>query len=601
MPQLMMERIRIYNEQYRAGDPQITDEYYDALLKEVEDALSKPQYEMFRKSLREPGGKVKLDYNVGSLRKCTAGTGQFEKWMMKYPCSELFVSAKLDGMGYVATYINGVLITCSTTGDGKTAEDITKNAKYALRNLLNVEGTLVVRGEFLMTKTGADFLGYRNARNGIVGLMKSDEPNLDAFVYVQCPAYEIINSDESRIEQYQILKKVGFDLPLYQVEEAKDINLTEKNLEELLMQWKDQEDYLIDGLVICEVDEHPENSLLPERTVAFKVNLEVATTKVIGMDIKASKDGKLRGVALLETVDLAGTDVKRATIYNFKYVLDNKIGPGAEVIVTKAGDIIPKILEVVKPGDIQYEAYWELCPTCGTPTRVNGVDLECPNKNCESKTMGAINAFIRRNEVKGASPVSLQKWNIETFEDLLSFQPAGKSAEKFYDDFKAKVFTKSKEEILKQFNWGGVGRKTISKYVEMVGFENFLKAALLNDMPHHPHGCGDKSWEKIIEKFDENYANFKLIVNDPRYNPTKVEKQEVGDSLQGKSFCCTGKVSRPRKEIEADIKAAGGEIKSVSKNLDYLVAGEKAGSKLAKAESLGIKIISEDQLMDMLN
>lgn len=598
MPQLMMERIRIYNEQYRAGDPQISDEHYDSLLEDVQSALSPKLYELFRISLREPGGDIALDYKVGSLKKCTYGTDQFSNFIDKYDPKQLLVSAKLDGMGYVANYVNGVLISCSTTGDGNTGEDITHTAKFVLPNMINVEGHLIVRGEFIMVKHGAIKYGYRNARNGIVGLMKTHEPNFDVFEYARCPAYEILNSDENRVNQYSQLEKIGFEIPVYTTLTVNP--LTEEKLKEMLVELKEGS-YLIDGLVICEVDDYPENSLLPDRTVAFKVNLDVATTKVIGMDINASKDGKLRGVALLETVDLAGTDVKRATIYNFKNVLENKIGPGAEVIVTKAGDIIPKILEVVKPADIQYEAYWELCPTCGTPTRVNGVDLECPNKNCESKTMGAINAFIRRNEIKGASPVSLQKWNIETFEDLLSFQPVGRSAEKFYDDFKAKVFTKSKEEILKQFNWGGVGRKTIAKYVEMVGFENFLKAALLNDMPHHPHGCGDKSWEKIIEKFDENYANFKLIVNDPRYNPTKVEKQEVGDSLQGKSFCCTGKVSRPRKEIEADIKAAGGEIKSVSKNLDYLIAGEKAGSKLAKAQSLGIKIISEDQLMDMLN
>lgn len=598
MPQLTMERIRIYNEQYRAGDPQISDEHYDSLLEQVEQALPPYQYLLFRISLREAGGDVKLRHKVGSLRKCTYNTGQLSDFLTKITVDEIFITAKLDGMGYVATYLNGTLISCSTTGDGITAEDITHTARYVLPNLLNLEGTLEVRGEFVLLKDKAAECGYRNARNGVVGLMKAHTPDFDKMQYVRCPAYEILNSNESRVLQYGLLQQIGFEIPYNEIRLVSD--KIEETLKNTLIEWKES-NYMIDGLVICGVNEVPEDSLLPEWTVAFKVNLDVATTKVIGMDINASKDGKLRGVALLETVDLAGTDVKRATIYNFKYVLDNKIGPGAEVIVTKAGDIIPKILEVVKPGDIQYEAYWELCPTCGTPTRVNGVDLECPNKNCESKTMGAINAFIRRNEVKGASPVSLQKWNIETFEDLLSFQPAGKSAEKFYDDFKAKVFTKSKEEILKQFNWGGVGRKTISKYIEMVGFENFLKAALLNDMPHHPHGCGDKSWEKIIEKFDENYANFKLIVNDPRYNPTKVEKQEVGDSLQGKSFCCTGKVSRPRKEIEADIKAAGGEIKSVSKNLDYLVAGEKAGSKLAKAESLGIKIISEDQLTEMLN
>jgi len=599
MPQLLMEQIKLYNEVYRAGKPQISDEHYDTLLEKLQVELPQENYETFRKSLREPGGKVKLDYNVGSLRKCTYGTGELQAFIEKTAPKTIFVAAKLDGMGYVAHYINGVLISCSTTGDGKTGEDITAIAKYVLPGTMPIKGKLIIRGEFVMIKAKAEKFGYRNARNGVVGLLKSHEADFEKLAGVRCPAYEILNTDQSRVDQYETLYNLGFEVP---DNTSLDVNeFIEEHLKDILVRWKDNSDYLIDGLVIHEFDEFPEDLLLPEKTVAFKVNLDMIKTTITDMDIKPSKDGLLRGVAIFNKIDIGGTDVSRASIYNFKYVLDNKIGPGAEVVITKAGDIIPKIVEVIKPGDIQYEAYWELCPVCGTKTRVNGVDLECPNPDCKSKVVGELNSFIRLSKVKGASPVSFEKWGIVSISDCLDFVPCGKNAEKFKADFDKKVFSTPRAELLERFNWGGVGSRIIRKYVDLLGIEKFITSALNPKLTllEHPHGCGEAYWERITKTAQRNIIQYNLIINHPKYSP--LEKNTItSNELQGKSFCCTGKVSRPRKEIEADIIAAGGEIKSVSKNLDYLIAGEKAGSKLKKAISLGIKIITETELENML-
>jgi len=608
MPQLLMERLKVYNSQYRHGDPQIDDEYYDALLEQVQNELNEENYKIFRASLCEPGGSVKLAHCAGSLRKVVYGTDQLEKWITSFPKDErlFFVSAKLDGMGFVATYINGVLVTVTTTGDGTTAEDITQNAKHCLPNMISVEGLMVIRGEFVLTKNDAEELGYKNARNGVVGLLKKKETDFNKIHLVKGIAYQIMNSyDKTYDQQYVLLQKYGFEVPFCFAESFNDfdnIEDFEQYLKNMLESWKTRE-YLLDGLVISHMNSFPENVKLPTKTVAFKVNNDTVRTTVIDMDINTSKDGILNGVAVLEPVEINGTTVTRAAIYNYDNVKEKGIGPGAEVIIIKSGEIIPKIIEVIKPVNIKFHYYWERCPECGEYTiHDDSVNMVCPNDLCDAKKYGALETFIKNCGIKGASETSLRNWGIKEFWDLMYFVPVGKNAEKFYKEFSQIVFKMPKEELIGKFNWTGVGEKTIQKYIEQLTFDGFREAAMISGVApnDHPEGCGQLTWNKIVDKFDVNYKNFKMIVQDERYQPIVPEIKETTNQLEGKSFCCTGKVSRPRKEIEQDIKNAGGVIKSVSKNLDYLVAGEKAGSKLEKAEKLGVKVITETELQEML-
>jgi len=605
MPQLLMERIKIYNDHYRAGEPSISDSGYDELLLEVENELSDSLYKTFRESLCEPGGDVKLANVAGSLRKTTYGTDQLEKYCSKFDKKVFFISAKLDGMGYVATYVNGVISTVTTTGDGVTAKNITHNAKYCLPNMINVEGLFIVRGELVMEKEDAIELGYKNARNGVVGLMKKDKADYEKLKFVRCPAYQIMNApDMSYADQYKILSD-KFEVPLCQAEDVSEFTKFsdfETHLVELLESWKSRK-YLIDGLVISHIDANPENVKLPNQTVAFKVNADEVKTKVIGMDIVTSKDGVLNGVAMLEPVEINGTTVTRAAIYNFDNVLEKGIGRGAEVVIVKAGEIIPKIIKVLKTADIQEELYWSKCTECGTETvHDDSVNMICPNEHCDARKYGAIETFIKNCDIKGASETSFRNWGISEFWELIYFVPVSKAQIKFYSEFEKIAFSLSKEELMTKFNWTGAGQRTLAKYIKHLTLDGFIASASVGSvsLTSHPEGTGELTWNKIVDKFDMNYKNFKLIIQDERYKPVVEESKVQSSELAGKSFCCTGKVSRPRKEIEADIVSAGGEIKSVSKNLDYLVAGEKAGSKLIKAEKLGIKVITEAQLQEML-
>jgi len=610
MPQLLMERIKIYNQQYRQGSPQIDDEHYDALLEEVQEQLNSQSYLLFRESLGEQGGSVKLKHIAGSLRKVTYGTDQLEKWINSVPREDrrYFISAKLDGMGYIATYVNGVLISVTTTGDGETAEDITNTGKYCLPTLISVEGVMVVRGELVLTKEDAVELGYKNARNGVVGLMKKKTPDFERIHKVKGIAYQIMNLPDQTYEyQYDLLKQYGFEVPYFFIEYFEDyrsVQALEENWANTLECWKTRE-YLLDGLVISQINSYPENVKLPTKTVAFKVNNDTVRTTVVGMDISTSKDGVLNGVALLSPVEINGTTVSRAAIYNFDNVKEKGIGTGAEVIIIKAGEIIPKIIEVVKTADIQEELYWSKCPECEMDTiHDDSVNMICPNIHCDARKYGSLETFVKNCGIKGASETSFRNWGISNFWEMVYFIPMSKGQIKFFDEFEKVVFGMPEEELFTKFNWTGAGQKTVAKYIEHLSLDGLIEAASIEyeggSLKSHPEGCGELTWLKIVDKFDVNYRDYKLVIQDERYKPFYVDMPTTTQILDGKSFCCTGKVSRTRKEIEADIVLAGGVIKSVSKNLDYLVAGEKAGSKLAKAEKLGIKVITESELEEML-
>lgn len=602
-----MKDLKYYNKKYRDGVPEITDEQYDALLDHLESQMKSNEFKVFRGSLCESGGEVKLSHIAGSLKKCTYGTDQLEKFINNHDYNMFFISAKLDGMGFISTYVNGMLVSVTTTGDGETAEDITHNAKHIMP-LIDGDGVLIVRGELVIPVEKSENMGFKNARNGVVGIMKRKDVNMDHIKNVDVVAYQIMNNDNLTYpEQYDLLEKMGFLVPdnIVMEVESEFTSEDEESLKELLEEWRSK-DYLVDGLVINNVNYLPENVKLPDHTVAFKVNTESATTLVTGMDIIPSKDGYLCGVAQLSPVELSGTTVSRATIYNYQYVVENGIGPGSEVIVTKAGEIIPKILEVLTPVDIQTSLYWDRCPVCGEATIDSGVHRQCPNVNCPSKSIGFVHSFLRKCKVKGASEISLTKWGINSITDLLEFQPEGKNAVKFYNDFENKVFSIPSPELLGKFNWSGVGEKIIKKYIDEFGLEGFITKALnKEEIENHPKGCGKKFWAVIVKSFPKVYKEYQNITNDSRYVVPVKEVEEVVDNdnmkLFGDSFCLTGTLSRKRKEIEEEIVKYGGVIKNVSKNLDYLVAGEKSGSKLTKAKKLGVTIINEHDLMELLN
>jgi DNA ligase (NAD+) len=597
-----MEKLRIFNMHYREGNPIATDEQFDNMLFELKDSMNELEYQLFRDSLREKGGDVKHSLFLPSLDKCTYGTDDFHKFSFQNLREKLFASAKIDGMGYIATYVDGVVVTCSTIGDGNTGVDISHNAVHVLPNMLPMHGVFEVRGEFALNKSEVEKLGYRNARNGVVGCMKQDDVDYSKISYVVPFAYQILRSDKTVPEQYKELESYGFAVPdnFYCSILEGDVESTLKaELEKIR-----EKDILVDGLVIHEWDYIPEiiQKGLPERMVAFKVNTEYVEANIIDMTIKTSKDGRLKGTATIEPVEINGTTIENVSIYNYNNCAVNGIGPGARVMITKAGEIIPTIVKVIETGSIGYDKYWKFCPSCGQETTMEDIDVVCVNPECNAQAVKSVLQFLTNLDILGAGETSLEKWGIKKVEDLFEFEATDRNGEKFLDNFLAKVMNTSKEDLLAALNWSGIGQSTLNKLFDVCDCDSLMQSAINGEhIPVVVRGVGEAAYDKIRKYAARNLAIVNEIVNHPSYSYRyEVSMIDLGTKLAGYSFCFTGKISRPRKEYEDMVTNEGGELKSVSKNLDYLVVGEKAGSKKAKAEELGVKCITEEEFLQMV-
>jgi DNA ligase (NAD+) len=620
----LKEQIVKYNKLYRAGTPIVSDQEYDNALEVIQKRMIPAEFEAFRKTLMDGSGKVYHKYKIGSLNKAKAETDELWKWWKKYATkNEVFWSEKLDGTSITITYKDGTLYKAVTRGDGEKGEDVTDKVKH-IKNVpawFNVKksGITDIRGETMLTLKNFELLKkidereYKNPRNTVAGLINNKEVHEEKLNLLEFFALEITTDRATKKPmQYKVLKTLGFKNPVHGTKLINMANSNKLNHEFtlLLKTLKEKAPYLMDGLVITAMDAVNEDEYYPKKMIAFKVNDEIAETTVKGIEWTISKGGLLKPVVLLNPVELGGTTVKRATGYNAKYIQDNGIAKGAKVKIVKSGDIIPKIIEVVEEADVgtMFKSIMLECPSCYSEIEQVGVDLKCTNKKCSAAEVKKVASFIKKMEVDGASETSLANWGITDMKKLLKWKPdtSYKNQVKFYDSFLAKVINGDKEEILGSMTYDGGGRRTIEKLLEFYGEEKLYKIAVTKKMPAtYPEGIGEKVLSKVMKDFNENHKIMLSITSDKRRKTApkakKAKAVNTGGSLAGKSFVITGTLSQPRKYFQNLIKENGGKVASgVSKNLDYLIAGEKAGSKLTKAEKLGTEILTEKKFMGMI-
>lgn len=555
-----------------------------------------------------------------------------------------FADIKLDGLACSLAYENGTLVRGATRGDSFTGEDVTANIKTIESIPLRLEdvarfssGRTEVRGEIVMFKKAFEKLNtelekkgqktYANPRNLAAGTIRQLDPKLVARRPLTFLAYDLIHEGykATHHEVYQNMAKLGFKTSGAQktFEKIEDLH---KYIEE----WREKRDNLdfnTDGFVIKVDDRNTYEELgvigkAPRGAVAFKYPAEQSTTTVRDIFISIGRTGAATPVAILEPVNLAGSTVSMATLHNASEIEKKDIRVGDTVIVEKAGDIIPAVIEVLtdlRAGSEKKFVFPSICPECSTELvkqREDEAVWRCPNNACPARVSRKIQHFASRAamDIDG-----LGEKNVETlldsglikdpadlysleYEQILNLERfADVSASKLIESIASKKSPKLAKFIF-ALGIRQVGTQTAIDLSERFRELENLSSADLEDLLE-VEGIGEVVAESILTWFRDP-ENIELLDKFKKYGVEPVEMEAVsGGELDGISFVITGSLSGMSREEAADrIRELGGTFQSsVGKGTTYLVAGGSVGeSKLKKAEQFGTEVIDEARFKELI-
>jgi DNA ligase (NAD+) len=641
---------------YVLNQPEITDRQYDRLfaeLKKLEEQHPKlitddsPTQRVSGQPLEGfetvthtiPMLSIDNTYNADELRafdeRVAKGLGTRHY--------DYVVEPKIDGLAVSLRYENGRLATTATRGDGTTGDNVTANVRTIRAVPLVLLGggkiprVLEVRGEVYMpTKSFVELNKLRaesgepafaNPRNAAAGSLKlldariTAQRNLSFFAYATGEVSEPLA--DNHYETLQRFRKLGLPVNPHikkarTIDDVIDIctNFGKKRL---------GLDYQIDGMVI-KVNRFDQREVLgftgraPKWCISYKFPAEQARTVVESIVVQVGKSGTLTPVANLKAVQLSGTTVKRATLHNFDQIYRLDVREGDTVIIEKAGEIIPQVVEVKKQyrpaGTHKYKIPMN-CPNCGGPVEKdqNGVYVRCLNDNCTARLKEKLRYFAGRGQMDienlGTSLIEQLVDNslVTSFADLYRLTKSDLlGLERMADKSASKVISsidRSKAQPLWRLI-AALGIPLIGSQSAQILVEHFSSLQKLMDADAATLESIDQigpAMAESVHNYFKEPRNRKVVERllEAGLKP-KAQKAVTGGKLAGKTFVLTGTLPNyKRSEVEKMIKEAGGKTSSsVSKNTDYVIAGADPGSKLDKANKLGVKILNEKQFLEML-
>jgi DNA ligase (NAD+) len=658
----LREKIRHHEYLYYVVDnPEISDGEFDKLMQQLKDLEAEhPKLVTADSPTQRVGGKpregfvkvphsspmLSLDntYNEDELRVWERRVHELSgRTEVDYVCE-----LKLDGMSLALIYKDGKLVRGITRGDGNVGEDVTLNVRTVRSVPLSIPkerlkkagipADFEVRGELLMPTAAfrrvneererKGLATFANPRNFTAGTVRQLDANVTAERRMDFFPYILLENGRTYFDRHwktlDALEATGFK-----------VNPNRKlvhNLDEawaFIQQWQEKRDslpYEIDGIVIkvdrtSLQDELGFTGKAPRWAIAYKYAARAGITQLEDIRVQVGRTGKLTPVAMLAPVLIGGTTVRNATLHNMDEIERLGVKIGDWVQVERGGDVIPKVSKVIEDKDHPrgHKTFHmpETCPVCGTKVvRTEGeVDYRCVNANCPAKLLGTILHFASRGVMNidgmGESLVnqlierSLVK-NVADIYDLTKDKLLGlerfadKSAQNILDEIK-----NSKKLPLERVIYGlgirMVGERTAQFLAEHFGSMEALESAGVEDL-QNVNEVGPRIAESIVEFFSIA-ANRKLVkrLHDAGLTLTGQKKQR-GTKLAGKTFVLTGTLAHfTRDEAKRMIEDAGGKVTgSVSKKTDYVVAGADAGSKLEKAKELGVVVIGEKELAEVL-
>ncbi len=567
---------------------------------------------------------------------------------------ELYCELKIDGLAIELVYKDGVFVQGSTRGDGVVGEDVTQNLKTIEAIPLKLELPItnyqlpkrfVVRGEVFLTKKEFERINreqekkgekaYANPRNVAAGAIRQLDPSITASRKLDSFEYAMVTDlgQKKHSEEHEILHSLGFktnpDAKLsHSLEEVIEYrNYWEHHREKL--------PYEIDGIVVI-LNDNKEFAAAgvagkaPRAALAYKFSAREATTNVNDIKVQVGRTGALTPVAVLEPVTVSGVTISHATLHNADEIERLGLKIGDTVIVSRAGDVIPKITKVLKELRTGHEKIFHFptsCPIDGSKVVEDGVIRRCSNRNCGARQREQIYHFVSRGafNIEGLGPKIIDRFMDEGLmsdaADIFTLEKGDievlprfgeKSAENLVKEIKAK-----KEITLPRFLFAlgilHVGEETanlLAKAISNFQFPiskssdilKFFQHSTLDSLQEIPD-VGPKVAESIHSWFRES-RNVKLLekLNDVGVRIQSDKRQATSDKLKGLTFVLTGTLpSMTREEAKEKIRAQGGEIsESVSKKTTYVVAGDEPGSKVDKAKQLGVKTLAEDEFLRLL-
>ena len=642
----MKELVELLNryayEYYTKDAPSVSDSEYDQLYRElVELEASHPEEVLPESPTHRVGGvvlkgftKYQHQYPLYSLQDAFSREEleAFDQRVRKeFPSVSYVCELKIDGLSISLTYENGVLVTGATRGDGSVGEDITENLKRVkdIPLVLPEPINITVRGECYMPRASFDRVNqirqengepeFANPRNAAAGTLRQLDTkivakrNLATFLY-----QEVSPTDQSSQEGVlEKLDRLGFAVNQERVL-AKDMNQV-WNFIQKVAQLREDLPYDIDGIVIKVNDLAVQEELgftvkAPKWAVAYKFPAEEKEAKILSVDWTVGRTGVVTPTANLTPVQLAGTTVSRATLHNVDYIAEKDIHQEDTVIVYKAGDIIPAVLRVVKDKRVSDQALAipTKCPSCQSELLhfEDEVALRCINPLCPAQMKEGLNHFASRDamNITGLGPAVVEKLFAAqlvedvagiyrlTVEDLLTLEGfKEKSAEKLYEAIQA-----SKENSAEKLLFG-LGIRHVGSKVSQILLQEFHDLDQLATADPERIAGIDSLGMVVAESLKSYFAqegSKRLLqeLKEAGVNLTYLgEKVAANAALSGMTVVLTGKLERiTRSEAKTKLESLGAKVTgSVSKKTDLVVAGSDAGSKLTKAQELGIQVEDE--------
>ena len=652
----LVERLNHYSKLYYTLDaPEISDFEYDSLMQQLKAAEAEhPDWVTADSPTQRVGDaiyttfeKVTHTVQMGSLQDVFSEEElwAFHERCLPYdPAPAYTVEPKIDGLSVSLEYRDGLFVRGSTRGNGLIGEDVTLNLLTIAdipKKLTRPLPYLEVRGEVYMPLSVFQELvthqleneeePFKNPRNAAAGGLRQKDPKVTAerklsiFVFnVQQIEGETLTTHAGSLD---LLKKLGFKvIPSYPV--FTDFQQVVEEIRSIDAR-REENDFDIDGAVVKINDLALREQIgstvkFPRWAVAFKYPPEEKETVLRDIEIQVGRTGALTPTAVFDSVTLAGTSVSRATLHNQDFITEKGICIGDTLLVRKAGEIIPEVLKVVRHGEnpVPYQIP-ETCPVCGSKT-VRDPDeavIRCINPACPATRKRSIVHFASRNamDIEGLGPAMVDLLVDNglvdncaglyrlTAKQLLPFEGVQqKSADKLIQAIEGRK-GRGLARLLFGLGIRNVGEKAAQLIARHFGTADALMELTVDDLWTKKGGSvipgvGQVIAESLVESFSQ--PEFRSQIEQLRESGVKLteEKEETGVSLAGKTFVITGTLpTMSRKEAQTLIEQNGGKVTaSVSKKTSFLLAGEDAGSKLVKAQTLGIPVVSEAELMQMI-